>query len=288
MRTSVCNYILRWVEKNICTGNGINELVVSTGYSRKTIELWFQRTYNMSLYSYLLRRRMTFAATLLKLTNISITEIAYTLHYSSHQNFCRAFKKYTSRTPSEYRKEDFWDFSIMQWSLIYQREKQSTYTITRIKEQYFTGDEFIVMDNLHQGGGDNLCNNIKWLVESFWAKNRKDVVFLFDMKDKLSRALINVKNFNESDVYIKLKVGTLNLESSEENVIIPEGNYLIYFFSGSWEDYIIYSRPLYVRMMSEINASLKNSPVYVRFLYKENILKNKNNYVECEIYSPLS
>ncbi|EEQ1662608.1 helix-turn-helix transcriptional regulator [Escherichia coli] len=288
MRTSVCNYILRWVEKNICTGNGINELVVSTGYSRKTIELWFQRTYNMSLYSYLLRRRMTFAATLLKLTNISITEIAYTLHYSSHQNFCRAFKKYTSRTPSEYRKEDFWDFSIMQWSLIYQREKQSTYTITRIKEQYFTGDEFIVMDNLHQGGGENLCNNIKWLVESFWAKNRKDVVFLFDMKDKLSRALINVKNFNESDVYIKLKVGTLNLESSEENVIIPEGNYLIYFFSGSWEDYIIYSRPLYVRMMSEINASLKNSPVYVRFLYKENILKNKNNYVECEIYSPLS
>ncbi|EEC9337451.1 helix-turn-helix transcriptional regulator, partial [Escherichia coli] len=281
MRTSVCNYILRWVEKNICTGNGINELVVSTGYSRKTIELWFQRTYNMSLYSYLLRRRMTFAATLLKLTNISITEIAYTLHYSSHQNFCRAFKKYTSRTPSEYRKEDFWDFSIMQWSLIYQREKQSTYTITRIKEQYFTGDEFIVMDNLHQGGGENLCNNIKWLVESFWAKNRKDVVFLFDMKDKLSRALINVKNFNESDVYIKLKVGTLNLESSEENVIIPEGNYLIYFFSGSWEDYIIYSRPLYVRMMSEINASLKNSPVYVRFLYKENILKNKNNYVEC-------
>ncbi|EER0852787.1 helix-turn-helix transcriptional regulator [Escherichia coli] len=261
---------------------------MSTGYSRKTIELWFQRTYNMSLYSYLLRRRMTFAATLLKLTNISITEIAYTLHYSSHQNFCRAFKKYTSRTPSEYRKEDFWDFSIMQWSLIYQREKQSTYTITRIKEQYFTGDEFIVMDNLHQGGGENLCNNIKWLVESFWAKNRKDVVFLFDMKDKLSRALINVKNFNESDVYIKLKVGTLNLESSEENVIIPEGNYLIYFFSGSWEDYIIYSRPLYVRMMSEINASLKNSPVYVRFLYKENILKNKNNYVECEIYSPLS
>ncbi|MGC0641297.1 helix-turn-helix transcriptional regulator [Escherichia coli] len=288
MRTSVCNYILRWVEKNICTGNGINELVVSTGYSRKTIELWFQRTYNMSLYSYLLRRRMTFAATLLKLTNISITEIAYTLHYSSHQNFCRAFKKYTSRTPSEYRKEDFWDFSIMQWSLIYQREKQSTYTITRIKEQYFTGDEFIVMDNLHQGGGENLCNNIKWLAESFWAKNRKDVVFLFDMKDKLSRALINVKNFNESDVYIKLKVGTLNFESSEENVIIPEGNYLIYFFSGSWEDYIIYSRPLYVRMMSEINASLKNSPVYVRFLYKENILKNKNNYVECEIYSPLS
>ncbi|WP_420055755.1 AraC family transcriptional regulator [Escherichia coli] len=30
---------------------------------------------------------------LLKLTSISVTEIAYMLHYSSHQNFCRAFKK---------------------------------------------------------------------------------------------------------------------------------------------------------------------------------------------------
>ncbi|MCD3721781.1 AraC family transcriptional regulator, partial [Escherichia coli] len=74
MKASVCNYILRWVENNICTGNGINDLVLSTGYSRKTIELWFHRTYKISLYSYLLRRRMTFAATLLKLTSISVTE----------------------------------------------------------------------------------------------------------------------------------------------------------------------------------------------------------------------
>ncbi|WP_420056214.1 AraC family transcriptional regulator [Escherichia coli] len=33
----------------------------------------------------------------IKLTSISVTEIAYMLHYSSHQNFCRAFKKFTSR-----------------------------------------------------------------------------------------------------------------------------------------------------------------------------------------------
>ncbi|EMU6860912.1 helix-turn-helix transcriptional regulator [Escherichia coli] len=288
MKTSICNYILKWVENNICTGNGINELVLSTGYSRKTIELWFYKVYKISLYSYLLRRRMTFAATLLKLTTISITEIAYILHYSSHQNFCRAFKKYTSKTPTEYRNEEEWDFSVMQWTLLYQSKNAHAYKLIKMKKQYFSGAGFIVVDNLHQGGGDKLSNNIKDIVNFLWSRNKSDVIVLFDMKDKLTRSLINIENFNESDVYFKLKVGSLKTSYTEGDIIIPEGDYLNYIFSGSWEDYRTYSRPLYVKIMSKIKAKLKNSPVFVRFLYKENMPNNKNDYVECEIYSPVN
>ncbi|EEV0101564.1 helix-turn-helix transcriptional regulator [Escherichia coli] len=288
MRASVCNYILRWVENNICSGNGINELVLSTGYSRKTIELWFQKTYKMSLYSYLLKRRMTFAATLLKLTSISVTEIAYILNYSSHQNFCRAFKKYTSRTPTEYRREDGWDFSIMQWTLIYSNEKETTYTFNKIKEQYFSGEDFIVADNLHQSGGRRISCNIKEVVKGFWSKNKSDVIVLFDMKDKPNRGLINIENYNESDFYIRLKVGVLKESYTEGDMIIPKGDYLNYVFSGSWNDYLCYSRPLYVKIMSEIKAKLKNAPIYVRFLYKEDNQYNKNDHIECEIYSPIN
>ncbi|ELT3439708.1 helix-turn-helix transcriptional regulator [Escherichia coli] len=288
MRASVCNYILRWVENNICTGKGINELVLSIGYSRKTIELWFHKRYNMSLYSYLLRRRMTFAATLLRLTSISVTEIAYILHYSSHQNFCRAFKKYTFRTPNEYRKEEVWDFSIMQWTFILSNEKEITCSLNKIKEKYFSGEEFIVVDNLNQYGGASLSNDIKEIVSNFWDKYKSDVIVLFDMKDKLIRSLINIENYNESDVYIKMKVGVLKDHCSEGDMIIPEGDYLNYFFTGSWNDYLRYSRPLYVKIMSELNAKLKKGPVYVRFLYTMKKHKNNNDHVECEIYSPIN
>ncbi|EJI5536561.1 helix-turn-helix transcriptional regulator, partial [Escherichia coli] len=288
MRARICNYILRWVENNICSGNGINELVLSTGYSRKTIELWFHKTYKMSLYSYLLRRRMTFAATLLKLTTISVTDVAYILHYSSHQNFCRAFKNYTSRTPTEYRKEEEWDFSIMQWTLTFSNEKETSYTLDKINEKYFSGDDIIVTDSLHQGGGQKLSSNIREIVESLWSENKSDVIVLFDMKDKLVRSLINIDSYNESNVYIKLKVGVLKEYYTEGDMIIPQGDYLNYVFSGSWDDYLTYSRPLYVKMMSKINAKLKNAPVYVRFLYKEKKLNNKSDHVECEFYSPIN
>lgn len=288
MKVSVCNYILRWVENNICTGRGINDLVLSTGYSRKTIELWFHRSYKMSLYSYLLRRRMTFAATLLKLTSISVTEIAYILHYSSHQNFCRAFKKYTSRTPIQYRKEDEWDFSIMQWKLIFWNKKEPTHTFCKFEDQYFCGEVFIVADNLHQEGGEKMSIKIMEIVKSFWSKNKSDVIVLFDMRDRLIRNSINIENYSKSDVYIKLKVGYLKECYTEDDIVIPKGDYLIYVFSGSWNDYATYSRTLYMKMMAGINAKLRKSPVYVRFLYQENKLSNNNDYVECKIYSPIS
>ncbi|MBZ9113855.1 helix-turn-helix transcriptional regulator [Escherichia coli] len=242
----------------------------------------------MSLYSYLLRRRMTFAATLLRLTSISVTEIAYILHYSSHQNFCRAFKKYTFRTPNEYRKEEVWDFSIMQWTFILSNEKEITCSLNKIKEKYFSGEEFIVVDNLNQYGGESLSNDIKEIVSDFWDKYKSDVIVLFDMKDKLIRSLINIENYNESDVYIKMKVGVLKDHCSKGDMIIPEGDYLNYFFTGSWNDYLRYSRPLYVKIMSELNAKLKKGPVYVRFLYTMKKHKNNNDHVECEIYSPIN
>ncbi|EHR8476044.1 helix-turn-helix transcriptional regulator [Escherichia coli] len=288
MKASVCNYILRWVENNICTGNGINDLVLSTGYSRKTIELWFHRTYKMSLYSYLLRRRMTFAATLLKLTSISVTEIAYMLHYSSHQNFCRAFKKFTSRTPIQYRKEDEWDFSIMQWKLIFGNEKEPTYKFCKFEDQYFCGDVFIVTDNLNQEGGREISIEIMKIVKAFWSKNKSDVIVLFDMRDRLIRNLINIKNYSESNFYLNLRVGILNEHHIEGDILIPKGDYLIYVFSGSWNDYAIYSRSLYMKVMAGVNAKLRKSPVYVRFIYQDNKLSNDNDYVECKIYSPIN
>lgn len=50
------------------------------------------------------------------------------------------------------------------------------------------------------------------------------------MKDKLTRSLINIENFNESDVYFKLKVGSLKTSYTEGDIVIPEGDYLNYIF----------------------------------------------------------
>lgn len=92
MLNTICHYILQWVEDNLDTGKNINDLVQSIGYSRKTVEMWFYKRYGITIGGYLFKRRMSRASVLLKLTHMSITEIATLLHYSSSQNFARTFK----------------------------------------------------------------------------------------------------------------------------------------------------------------------------------------------------
>ncbi len=119
MLPSVGSFILHWIELNLDSGKNIGDMVSSTGYCRKTIETWFFRKYGLTLGGYLFRRRMSRAAVLLRLTKLPITEIAELLHYSSSQNFSRAYHRFTGKTPSEYRKSKDWDISVLQFSFLY-------------------------------------------------------------------------------------------------------------------------------------------------------------------------
>ncbi|HCL7400092.1 TPA: helix-turn-helix transcriptional regulator, partial [Escherichia coli] len=112
MLPSVSSYILHWIELNLDTGKKIGDMISTTGYSRKTVEKWFFREFGLSLGNYLFRRRMSRAAVLLRLTQLPITEIAELLHYSSSQNFARAYHRFTGKTPSEYRRSKNWDVSV--------------------------------------------------------------------------------------------------------------------------------------------------------------------------------
>ncbi|HGK5340685.1 TPA: helix-turn-helix transcriptional regulator, partial [Salmonella enterica subsp. enterica serovar Wandsworth] len=119
MQNVICKHILFWVEENIYTGLNIADLALSTGYSRRTLEVWFSEKYNITLGRYLFRRRMTRAAILLRLSTLSVTEIAVLLHHSSNPNFARAFRRFSRKSPKEYRDSSEWDLSVMQASLYY-------------------------------------------------------------------------------------------------------------------------------------------------------------------------
>ncbi|HGB1098990.1 TPA: helix-turn-helix domain-containing protein, partial [Salmonella enterica subsp. enterica serovar Enteritidis] len=130
MLDAVCKYILQWVELNLDTGKSIDDLVPLVGYSRRTIENWFYEKYGITIGNYLFRRRMSRASVLLRLTHLSVTEIATLLNYSSSQNFTRAFRKFTGKTPTKYRKTQTWDVSTIQLSLLYKFNIKNTHQCT--------------------------------------------------------------------------------------------------------------------------------------------------------------
>ncbi|MFS6816723.1 helix-turn-helix transcriptional regulator [Citrobacter meridianamericanus] len=102
---------LIWVEENLCSGKGVNELVRATGCSRRTLEQGFQAHFGFSPGDYLFRRRMTRAAIMLRMTSLHITEIAVLLRYHSGQNFTRAFRRFFGVIPTDYRRDSDMEYA---------------------------------------------------------------------------------------------------------------------------------------------------------------------------------
>lgn len=111
LKRMTINAILWHIESNIeNTPLDINDLVKYSGYSRRYLQLIFKRYTGIPIGSYIQLRRITRAATLLRVTQLSILAISEQLCYDSQQTFTREFKKNTGYTPLQYRKADHWTF----------------------------------------------------------------------------------------------------------------------------------------------------------------------------------
>ena len=66
---------------------------------------YFKEQTGVNFSEYLLKKRMELAGYYLSKTTLSITEISEKVGYSNDKNFSKAFKKYFSIPPSQYRRQ---------------------------------------------------------------------------------------------------------------------------------------------------------------------------------------
>ncbi|HFL8540225.1 TPA: helix-turn-helix transcriptional regulator, partial [Escherichia coli] len=85
-------------------------LVQYSGYSRRYLQLLFKKMIGLPVGKYIQRRRITRAATYLRLTSLPVSVISDKLCYDSQQTFSREFKKNSGYTPFQYRKNKLWMF----------------------------------------------------------------------------------------------------------------------------------------------------------------------------------
>lgn len=70
----------------------------------KNLAARFAQALDRAPWEYVLEARMEVAASLLRSTDLKVYRIAMLLHYSSNQAFGRAFKRWSGKSPSEYRR----------------------------------------------------------------------------------------------------------------------------------------------------------------------------------------
>ncbi|EBY1462399.1 helix-turn-helix transcriptional regulator [Salmonella enterica] len=279
MQQVICKYILKWVEDNLTSDLNVSDMAVSTGYSRRTLEIWFSEQYGMSPGKYLNRRRMTRAAVLLKLTRLPISEIAMLLHHSSNQNFARAFRHFSGVTPTNYRNSNEWDLSGLQASFFYAKEISFNVTTCTLPEQYITGVSYSCADSYLYNTNNLLTDYIQ-----------KEVIRLIKSGTTniyLTGETILPQNMKESrvgQVVATVTVGTLVNISSEDTVIMTGGKFCRYSFSCKWEEYCTNTNMMFIRIMSENKFIYTGGNCYVHFTGKPEQVDKKIN---CEVFIPI-
>lgn len=81
------------------------DIARAAGYTESHVSHLFSATMRTSLPDYINALRVEDAKELLKETDLSVSQIAATLGFGSIRNFGRAFQKFTSTTPKDYRKK---------------------------------------------------------------------------------------------------------------------------------------------------------------------------------------
>ena len=83
----------------------VNDMVKSTGYSYSHFAKLFKSITGISANEFLTNKKLDYACYALQKTNISISQLCYTLGFQNPGYFTNLFKKYYGLTPSRYREK---------------------------------------------------------------------------------------------------------------------------------------------------------------------------------------
>lgn len=107
-RTDIAS-LTQFIRNNFDKELHIDDFIKHTRLSRHYLIHVFERQIGMSPYRYLHMCRVNHAQVLLKTTDMTVAEIAYSIGYSSPAVFIRHFKSFNGVTPRIYRSESIHD-----------------------------------------------------------------------------------------------------------------------------------------------------------------------------------
>jgi AraC-like DNA-binding protein len=95
---------ISWMQQNLAVRRPVSFLCDYLQVSPSSLERLFRSSVGESPSEYFHRLKMQQAAQLLKQDSLSVKEIGFTLGYSHANDFSRAFKTHTGRTPEQQRR----------------------------------------------------------------------------------------------------------------------------------------------------------------------------------------
>lgn len=97
--------VLSHVERHLADSHSLKQLADVAGMSISTLQRSFRRALGASPAEYVMRKRLARAAELLRGTDTTVTEVAYSVGFWDSNYFSRCFRKNYGCSPREWRNE---------------------------------------------------------------------------------------------------------------------------------------------------------------------------------------
>lgn len=89
-----------YIEKNLFRELTLDEIAKNVGFSVSSLQRHFKATYGATVVDYIRHRKLNYAKEMMEENNISITEVAHMVGYSTPSSFTTAFKRTFGYSPN--------------------------------------------------------------------------------------------------------------------------------------------------------------------------------------------
>ena len=95
---------LQYIDREYARITEVKQVAQTLSYSEYYLSHIFKEKMDVTVKDYLMRKKITAAAHLLQASNMTVTEIAEQLHFSSLHSFGLAFKRYMGMSAGDFRR----------------------------------------------------------------------------------------------------------------------------------------------------------------------------------------
>ncbi|MCO7223686.1 GyrI-like domain-containing protein [Pleionea sp. CnH1-48] len=255
--------ILDYIEKHLDDDLSLDTLSSIAGFSRFHIHRQFYAYMGMNLGQYVLGYRLKKASYLLAFRHsLKVIDIAMMVGFDSPESFSRAFKRWTGKTPSQYRKAP----DMNGWQVFSAEVSQKRANIVKINKQSIEIVEFNetpIALFIHQGPQETIFESVKVFIE--WRKQNK----LSPERSQTYNLLYDDPESVNAEEYrfgIAASCGSKVISSNEQGVIasaIPAGRCALLRHIGSDETLADSIRYLYSEWLPQSGEGLRDFPCFL-------------------------
>ncbi|WP_434638881.1 helix-turn-helix domain-containing protein [Klebsiella sp. I138] len=281
VRQQTVKDILEWIELNLEKPLLIDDIARKSGYSRRNILLLVRNMVGIPLGSYIRQRRLCRAAMLVRLTSMTIGDIALRLHFDSQQTFSREFKKRFGCTPREYRKRDDWDLESICTNWLTRQTDLPDCHLIMLTEMHFSGSVFSYHTTVGETPPKDEITYRRTQLTKQLARWKKDIYCM-------NRFQNSSRNINA--IAVESHIGTLISGAKMPTIgsfSLPGGMYAMFHYEGPWAEYVNLPRRFYLEALPAAGLVRTQGCDLEHFRAAGTRLGEKSDWVDVDLYIPV-